>query len=402
MKVALISTFCLESSFPLAKNIQENGSDIHLFGIVPIKNQDLYVVNFSENEQPIGFINNEIINAILGYQLLNYLKNIKMFFYVIHGSGRKHIISDLYNCWKLSAFIKKEKFDIVHLVHTYGRISLFLLYFLRKQNVVQTLHEVTSHSGETSKIDFLILKFLAKKNIPLIFHSIISKNRFLTFKDTIGKTTTFDNDLYIVIKFGLFETYKLFDFKCENKISNSRCDIPIVLHFGRILPYKGIDILIEAIKLVQKVIPVHLIIAGSGSPYFSFQGLNSFEFINRNLSNTEITHLIKISNIVVCPYKSASQSGIPMTVFVFNKPIIASNVGGFNEVIDDGKNGNLINSLYPIDFSSSILNILLDNDLNSTIKDNIKNKFEQGEYSWRQIAQQTINFYEKSIFTKNQ
>ena len=398
MKVALISTFCLESTIPLAKYLEEKSLDVQLYAIVPKNNQNIYVVDFSNNKQPLGFINDGIANLIMGQPLFNYLKKVKTTFFVMYGSGRKNLFSDIYYCWKLSKHIKKRKFQIVHLIHTYGRISYFLLYFLRKQNVIQTLHEVTAHDGASSKIDLKIFSHLIKKNIPVIFHSNTSKSRFLSLREKIVPSNTFNSKLYAMIRFGLFETYKLFELEEKKEIIKSSVEkIPVILHFGRILPYKGIDILIEAVKIVQKKQPVHLIIAGSGNPYFSFDGLDSYEFINRNLTNLEITQLIKKSIMIVCPYKSASQSGIPMTVFVFNKPIIASNVGGFMEVIQDNKNGKLINSFLATDFSETILNVIKDHDLINNIEKNIKNKFDDGEYSWSQIAQNTLEFYKKSL-----
>jgi glycosyltransferase involved in cell wall biosynthesis len=294
--------------------------------------------------------------------------------------------------------IRSQQFEVVHLIHTYGRISLFLLYFLRKQNVIQTLHEVSAHDGASTKIDLKIFTHLVKKNIPIIFHSNTSKSRFLSFRDKISQSKSFDINFYAMIRFGLFETYKLFELEEKKALTNSSVEIPIILHFGRILPYKGIDILIEAVKLVQKQQPVHLIIAGSGDSYFSFEGIDSYEFINRKITNEEIISLIKKSKMVVCPYKSASQSGIPLTVFLYNKPIIASNVGAFKEIIDNNMNGILIDSIKDVELAEAILKLINNKNLAVDIVKNIHKKFNVGdEYSWPQIAKKTLNVYESTI-----
>ena len=129
--------------------------------------------------------------------------------------------------------------------------------------------------------------------------------------------------------------------------------VPIVLHFGRIVPYKGIDILIDAVKIIQKTQKIHLIVAGRGDPYFNFDGVDSFEFLNYAISNEEVIDLIKKCTLVVCPYRSASQSGIPMTVFPFQKPIVASNMDGFNEIIEHNITGLVVEKLDAISFADS-------------------------------------------------
>lgn len=400
MKAALISSFCLESTMPLSKHLVEEGIGVDLFLILPKKTQNLFVVDFSKDKQPMGFVDQMIVKTVLGKRLCEYLMNINTYFFVLHGGGRKNLISDIFYCWKLSKHISNQHYDVVHLIHTYGRISFFLLYFLRKQNLIQTLHEVTAHDGVTSKIDTKIFKRLVSKKIPIIFHSDIAKNRFLSHRKELNYSVGLENDLYTVIRFGLFETYKCFDVRNQviDYSKKSDSNIPIILHFGRILPYKGIDVLIDAVKIVQKQKPVHLIIAGNGNPYFSFEGIESYEFINRTITNKEIIELIKKSDMVVCPYKSASQSGIPLTVFLFNKPIIASNVGAFKEVIDTNVNGILIDIISGFDFSEAILKLVHNPDLSKKMSENIHKKFNiEEEYAWPQIAINTLKFYKKNI-----
>lgn len=400
MKAALVSSYCLESTMPLSKYLVEEGVGIDLFLIMPKKTQNLYVVDFSKDKQPIGFVDQMISKTVIGKRLCEYLGNINTYFFVLHGGGRKNLLSDIFYCWKLSKHISNQHYDVVHLIHTYGRISFFLLYFLRQQNLIQTLHEVSAHDGITSKIDTKIFKRLVSKNIPIIFHSDIAKNRFLSYRNELNYSDPLQNNLYTVIRFGLFETYKCFD--VENQVydysKKTDSNIPIILHFGRILPYKGIDVLIDAVKIVQKQKPVHLIIAGNGNPYFSFEGIDSYEFINRTITNEEIVAFIKKSNMVICPYKSASQSGIPLTVFLFNKPIIASNVGAFKEVIDNNLNGILIDTITAFEFSEAILKLISNPDLSKKMSENIFTKFNVEEkYSWTQIAKNTLNVYANSI-----
>ena len=169
------------------------------------------------------------------------------------------------------------------------------------------------------------------------------------------------------------------------------------MNFGRIVPSKGIHFLVEAVKILQERYPIHLTIAGSGQPYFDFQAIKSYDFINRFISNEEIVTLIEKCDVVVLPYISASQSGVPMTVYTFNKPIIASNIAGFKEVIEHLKTGILVNNINVQSFASAIEFLSANKELKEEMSRNIKEKYSNGEFSWPFIADKTLNFYEKHL-----
>lgn len=397
MKVAIISSYCLDSTMPLAKHLGDKNLTISLYGIVPHYNQNAFVIDFSNDPQPIGFINADILQKKMGPGLYNYLSVIdtKMFIYPA-GAGKRAFLKDIYQAWAFSKHIIEKKFDVVHLIHTANRFSILIMYFLRSQKIVQTLHEVTAHTGDKNSFDDKIIRHLIKKNIPIIFNSNISKERFIVFRNAVSQQSI-DLNNYAMIRFSLYETYLHFLPLQKRVALYTKHNIPVVLHFGRIVPYKGIDILIDAIKIIQHSQPVHLVVAGGGDTYFSFEGINSFEFLNYSVSNEEIVDLIKHCTVVVCPYRSASQSGIPMTVFPFNKPIIASNIGGFKEIIDDGITGLVVNEIDAPSFARAIERLLSNNDLTEKMCLNIDKKFKEGEFSWQNIAGETVKFYKKSL-----
>ena len=64
--------------------------------------------------------------------------------------------------------------------------------------------------------------------------------------------------------------------------------------------------------------------------------------INTYISDEEVTELFTISDVIVLPYISATQSGIIPIAYAFKKPVIASNVGAISEVVDDGITGILV------------------------------------------------------------
>jgi glycosyltransferase involved in cell wall biosynthesis len=394
MKIAIVSFYCLESTIPLAKHLSIAGAKVDLYCLMSDGDQNGFVVNFSTNKQPNGFVDSKIAKNAMNEKLYNYLSTINVNFFIFPIKWfRRIFLQDIYYSYLLAKHVQKRKYDIIHIIHTSKRFWIFFYLFANKKKIVQTLHEVTAHESKTSLFNRLILYFLIKYSTPIIFHSNISKKRFIEFRKIV-KSKVSNEDNLTIIRFGVFITYKFFASQSVRIISNDKINI---LNFGRIVPYKSINILVDAIKLLQDKYPVHLVIAGEGKPYFNFNDILSYEFINRALSNEEIVKLIEECDMVVLPYSSVSQSGVPMTVFPFGKPIIANNIAGFKEVIDHQKTGLLVDNLNAQSLASSIEILITDQDLKMNISKNIEKKYNEGEYSWTYIAEATLSFYKRHL-----
>jgi glycosyltransferase involved in cell wall biosynthesis len=398
MKVALVSFYLMESTIPLAKYLSLAGVEVDMYSLLPQCDQNTYVFDFLAERQPNGFVESKIIKIAFGDGLYNYLKGVttKVFIYP-DSRFQQYFLIDLYYAFLLANCIKKRKYDLIHIIHFDKRFWFFLNFFLGKKKIIQTLHEVTSHDGNNSTTEMRRLNLLIKKSTPIIFHSNISKKRFIEFRKNNLLRKTEGNDI-VMIRFGLFETYNCFT--NEHAIINDAQKINI-LNFGRIVPSKGIHILVDAVKLLQERYPIHLIIAGSGVPYFDLKDIRSYEFINRHISNEEIAKLIRDCTMVVLPYTSASQSGIPMTVYTFDKPIVASNIAGLKEVIEHLNTGILVDEINAQSFAKSIELLLGNPQLRDEIKKNINEKYRNGEYAWSEIAIETKNFYQKHLINNN-
>lgn len=398
MKVAIISFYMMESTTPLAKHISELGVDIDLYSLLPESDQNTFIFDFLKNKQPNGFIDQNIVKKTIGKRLYEYLGKVKLkvFIYPTDKMSRL-LLLHLYYAFKLSRHIKKQHYDLIHIIHISKTFSKYLYFFIDRNKVIQTLHEVTAHESKTPKYRINLMKTLIKNSTPIIFNSNISKQRFIEFSKKI-RVRKYSERNFPVIRFGLFETYHCFSKAGMKANDEERINI---LNIGRIVPYKGIHFLIEAVKILQEKYPIHLIVAGKGEAYFDFKEIKSFEFINRSYSNEEVISLIEDCEMVVLPYTSGSQSGVPMTVFAFNKPIIASNIDAFKEVIDDGKTGLLVENLNAQTLAESIEVLLKDDRLKLIMRQNIKKKYSEGEYSWKSIAEKTILFYKRRVQTKN-
>ncbi|MDB2008589.1 glycosyltransferase family 4 protein [[Clostridium] symbiosum] len=118
------------------------------------------------------------------------------------------------------------------------------------------------------------------------------------------------------------------------------------LFFGRIEDYKGLHILAKAYKLVTEQYPdCELTILGNGnfdSYRQEYAQLSNIHLINRFIEDDEIGNYFALNNtIAVVPYTDATQSGVIPIAFEFGTPVIASDVGGLKEQLNDGQLGLL-------------------------------------------------------------
>ena len=129
-------------------------------------------------------------------------------------------------------------------------------------------------------------------------------------------------------------------------------DRKVILFFGYVRKYKGLDILIEAFpKILSKHPDTHLLIVGEfydkPDNYLNLiekhSIANRVTIINKFVPNEEVYKYHMVSEVVVLPYRSATQSGILNVAYGFHKPVIVTDVGGLAEFVAEGKTGLIVN-----------------------------------------------------------
>ncbi len=114
---------------------------------------------------------------------------------------------------------------------------------------------------------------------------------------------------------------------------------PVILFFGLLRPYKGIDVLLAAFERLGET-DAELWIAGM--PRMSMEPLarqaaharGKVRFVPRFISDPEIPALMRRADVLALPYREIEQSGVLYTGLAFRKPMILSDIGGFSEVGD--------------------------------------------------------------------
>ncbi|MGQ9621570.1 MAG: glycosyltransferase, partial [Bacteroidales bacterium] len=124
-----------------------------------------------------------------------------------------------------------------------------------------------------------------------------------------------------------------------------------LLFFGFIRAYKGLDLLIKAFRWVrEEYLETRLIIAGEfyedEKPYLKMieeEGLkNDVIIFNRFIKDDEVACFFSACDVVVQPYKHATQSGVTQIAYHFEKPMIVTDVGGLREIVPDGRCGYIV------------------------------------------------------------
>jgi D-inositol-3-phosphate glycosyltransferase len=168
-------------------------------------------------------------------------------------------------------------------------------------------------------------------------------------------------------------------------------DEKVILFFGFIRDYKGLDVLLEALALIKKKIKIKLIVAGE-----FYEDEKKYNLLINKLNLNENIILFKdfiptkdvkyyfcASDAVILPYKSATQSGIVQIAVNFSKPVIATNIGGLGEVIVNNETGYIVEPENPQLLSEAIIKYYSENK-EEEFSNNISKIAEK--YSWKNFV----------------
>lgn len=270
------------------------------------------------------------------------------------------------------------------------------IFKFRGRPIVFTIHNVLSH--ERSHVYKTASQLLFKLGDHFIVHT--GKNR-----EQLISHYGIKSELISVIPHGSL------DFQVRNKIDrvNVREELGItpnrkvILLFGAIRPYKGVETAIEALPEVLQEIPeAVLLIAGK-----LWQSWDPYQLLIERLriNNCVITFLdyvpsgevykyFEAADLVVLPYgQFDSQSGVGSTAVAFRKPMIVSDVGGLPELVQD--RGSIVPPNDPAALARAIIGCLSDANRLTTMAAGLEDV--AARLSWSAIAQKTITIYKELI-----
>ncbi len=256
--------------------------------------------------------------------------------------------------------------------------------------------------------------------ILFICHNVLP-HEHVPFDRTLAKTVLKKADAYIV-QSGLDEqdlksilphavykktvhpTYSAFKMQNTSK-ADARASLSIgndeqvLLFFGFVRKYKGLKYLINAMPAIQKSLQnCRLLIVGDfGDNKQEYMDLikqngveNTISIYDGYIPDKEVEQYFAAADVVVAPYVSATQSGIIQIAYGFDKPVIATAVGGLPDVVNDSVTGYLVKPEDPSALSNAVIRFFTATD---------REKMEQGVrdaadlFSWDRMSETILELY---------
>jgi glycosyltransferase involved in cell wall biosynthesis len=302
------------------------------------------------------------LNCLVDFNDVKIDWDIEYLEYFFRGCSSVHFVIYSSNClvtlsrtvliqWK---FIRALEIDFFHFDDISAR-NFFLLPFIIKnrKRILFNVHDPKPHSGE-----FEWKRYLLKR----IFYTFF--NKFMVFsefsRNQLAGLIGMEKKIF-VHRLSPYSVYREFIPEgCDDQTAGDT-----IAFVGRISEYKGIDLLLKVIRELQIALPkLRFVIGGKLVDGFeisddSLKDLENLDFIDRHLKNEEIVGIIMNSQLVVCPYREATQSGVIMTSLALNRPVMVSNVGALPEYIQNGITGVLVEDYSVESWKKAILEFVL-------------------------------------------
>jgi glycosyltransferase involved in cell wall biosynthesis len=309
---------------------------------------------------------------------------------------------------RLTNYLIAEKPDVVLFGRFYFPGASFFLRKLKRHGLIlaDVCHEYESRDPNLSRINALIdrttefFERAAYKAFSAIFiHGEINRDRFLAEREVSparvhviqhGVSSLFFSQARHV---GLAERYRL------------EPSEQVILFFGNLRVSKGIPDLLRAFALIESErYRARLLITGYPTQSVDVQELRRLArelgvegrtiFDIRYIPNEEVSELMHLATVVAFPYISATQSGPLMIAHAFGRPVVATAVGNFPEVVKDGCTGFLVPPASPPALAGALRKILAAPNLARKMGEEAK-RLADRRYSWNSVARDILAVLEQ-------
>jgi len=170
---------------------------------------------------------------------------------------------------------------------------------------------------------------------------------------------------------------------------------PVILFFGLLRPYKGVDVLLDAFASVKGA---ELWIVGN--PRMDITGLQAkaeklggrVRWLPRFIQDTEIPAIMRAADLVVLPYRDGEQSGVLYTGLAFGKPMVISDVGGLGDVAREHDAARLVEP-EDVEGLAAALSELVEDEAARRLLAEKAAIAARGPFAWSSIARQTLDLY---------
>ncbi len=300
-----------------------------------------------------------------------------------------------FNIVQTARKINKLKPDLVILQwwHPYFAPCYWILTsFLRNTKVMFVCHNVFPH--ERFPMDRLLTRIALSKGDGFILHAESDVHELQKIKK---------NARYKVTVHPTYNAFRLTGMgqkEAREKLGLSE-EEKVLLFFGYVRPYKGLEYLLKAMpQICKKTENIRLLVVGEfGDDREDYMrlienlGIDDFLQCHEGyIPDKEVEKFFAACDLVVLPYVSATQSGIVQIAYGFEKPVLATNVGGLPDVVLDGKTGRLVAPGNPAALAEAVVDFFRE-DRREMYKKNIEEQAYR--FSWDRMRE-TIDSFEWS------
>ena len=384
MTIVYYSTpWFMDCDLPLVKAMIEQGNTVYYIMVVSPSSANATLLNNCKLFEDYS------IHHAVEYDCLNIFKNyinIDNFFIVNIPKEGLRSFKAIVNLWclhrKVLSFIRSFNPDVYH-VSGIQRTFEYLKAYALKKSLVTTMHDPIPHDlSSVSKVKYKTAKMFFRLPKKIILLNNQQTKAFC-------QRYQIDKERIAYSRLGVYECTKLFA-----SLENSR-KFSYVLFFGRIQQYKGVELLIRAMRIVHEYCPeLKLVIAGKGNINETWDE-SYIEVNNRFIESNELANMLRFCEFTICPYLSATQSGVVTTAFSMEIPVIATNVGGMKESVKDGETGLLVEPNNEKKLAEAIILLHKNQEMRNSFIDNIKRENSEGIFSWKRIASIYSNIYKQ-------
>jgi glycosyltransferase involved in cell wall biosynthesis len=257
------------------------------------------------------------------------------------------------------------------------------LHLLRRDRpLVLTAHDVLPRQPHPGQL--AAQRRLYERADAIVVHSLHGRHRLIDALDVDSRSVH-------VIPHGAFD--HLTRLPWERPLPRDLAAVrgPVVLCFGLMRPYKGLDVLLEAWRGIDGA---ELWVVGMPKMRIGrlmAKAPRGVRFVPRYVSEPEIPAFFRRADLVVLPYRQIDQSGVLFTALAFGRPLLLSDVGGFPEVATTGA-AELVAPGDAEQLRAAMLR-LIEDDARRRALGEAAARAASEVYSWDRIAERTLGLY---------
>jgi len=368
-----------DCDFPLIGELQRMGHDVRYYISIASFSKRSTLIDLNSLYPHTGiYPATEIYSEFNDYRNMLDLSHV----YVVNQKHKQkfHPINLLLMIKLVIHFII-QKPDVIHLTKV-PYLTQKLLYLVKKK-IVLTVHDPFRHSGSVNKRTEKDRRMAFKHISKLVLLNNRQSSSFASYYH-VPKKHIFIN------KLGMYSTI-LHVTPLPFHINS-----PFILFFGQIVEYKGVEYLMEAMKRVHSHYPeLMVVIAGGGRFYFDvepYRRLDYVRIINRYVSVSELSGMLRACEFAVCPYKDATQSGVVQTAFTLGVPMVVTDVGALAGAVEHGKTGIVVRPCDADQLAEGIITLYSDKKKLLAMRKNIMETW-MPDMQWGPIAEKYLECY---------